>query len=178
MTHFHLQSQITNIPNLSNLISYNLTILSIGDLDYISFKSLVTFLHSKEFIENSKLKKLSINLSKSIAVFRECKEEINNLIIGQNPESLNTLNFSCYFNIVYDDLIKIMTKTNGNTVEYYTFIMEMASESDYMNVFKGANFYYLNNEYKSSVCKYLPLLMKYKFLETQSKIIKAQSQMI
>ena len=71
-----------------------------------------------------------------------------------------------------------MTKANGNTVEYYTFIMEMASESDYMNVFKGANFYYLNNEYKSSVCKYLPLLMKYKFLETQSKIIKAQSQMI
>ena len=37
LTHFHLQSQITNIPNLSNLISYNLTILSIGDLDYNFF---------------------------------------------------------------------------------------------------------------------------------------------
>ena len=41
MTHFHFQAQITNIPNFSNLISYNLTIISIGDLDYISLKSLV-----------------------------------------------------------------------------------------------------------------------------------------
>ena len=165
MTHFHFQAQITNIPNLSNLISYNLTILSIGDLDYISFKSLVTFLHSKEFVENSHLKKLSINLNKSIVVFRECKDEINNLIVGENPENLTQLNLSCHFNIVHDDLIEIMTKANGNGVEQYTFIMEMASERDYMNVFRGAKFYYLNKEYKSGVDKYLPLLIKYKFFE-------------
>ena len=33
MTHFHIQCQIINISNLSNIISYNLTTLSIGDLD-------------------------------------------------------------------------------------------------------------------------------------------------
>ena len=165
LTNFHIQSQISNILNLSNIISYNLTTLTLGDLDYISFKSFVTFFRSKEFVENSKLKKLNINLSKAIVVFRECGDEINNLIVGENPESLTQLSLSCHFNIGHDNLIEIMTKANGNTVELYTFIMKMASENDYMNVFRGTKFFYLNKQYLSSIDKYIPLLMKYKFLE-------------
>ena len=165
MTHFHIQCQIANISNLSNIISYNLTILSIGDLDYISFKSLVSFFHSEEFVENSKLKKLSITLGKAIVVFRECKDEINDLITGKNPESLMQLNFSCQFNIGHDNLLEIMTKANGNSIEQYTFTMKMVSERDYMNVFRGSKFYYINNKYNSYINKTLPLLMKYKFFE-------------
>ena len=165
MIHFHIQCQITNISNLSNIISYNLTTLSIGDLDYISFKSLVSFFHSKEFVENSKLKKLSITLGKAIVVFRECKDEINDLITGKNPESLMQLNFSCQFNIGHDNLLEIMTKANGNSIEQYTFTMKMVSERDYMNVFRGSKFYYINNKYNSYINKTLPLLMKYKFFE-------------
>ena len=165
MTHFHIQCQITNISNLSNIISYNLTILSIGDLDYISFKSLVSFFHSEEFVENSKLKKLSITLGKAIVVFRECKDEINDLITGKNPESLMQLNFSCQFNIGHDNLLEIMTKANGNSIEQYTFTMKMVSERDYMNVFRGSKFYYINNKCNSYINKTLPLLMKYKFFE-------------
>ena len=165
MTHFHIQCQITNISNLSNIISYNLTTLSIGDLDYISFKSLVSFFHSVEFVENSKLKKLSITLGKAIVVFRECKDEINDLITGKNPESLMQLNFSCQFNIGHDNLLEIMTKANGNSIEQYTFTMKMVSERDYMNVFRGSKFYYINNKYNSYINKTLPLLMKYKFFE-------------
>ena len=165
MIHFHIQCQITNISNLSNIISYNLTTLSIGDLDYISFKSLVSFFHSVEFVENSKLKKLSITLGKAIVVFRECKDEINDLITGKNPESLMQLNFSCQFNIGHDNLLEIMTKANGNSIEQYTFTMKMVSERDYMNVFRGSKFYYINNKYNSYINKTLPLLMKYKFFE-------------
>ena len=165
MIHFHIQCQITNISNLSNIISYNLTTLSIGDLDYISFKSLVSFFHSIEFVENSKLKKLSITLGKAIVVFRECKGEINDLITGKNPESLMQLNFSCQFNIGHDNLLEIMTKANGNSIEQYTFTMKMVSERDYMNVFRGSKFYYINNKYNSYINKTLPLLMKYKFFE-------------
>ena len=165
MNNLHLECQMTNIPNLSNLISYNLTTLTLGHLDLISFKSLVTFFHSKEFVENSKLKKLSIKLSKSIVVFRECKDEINNLIVGKNPENLSQLSLSCHFNIDHDDLIEILKKANGNYVEQYTFIMNMASESDYMNVFRGAKFYYLDRNYKYDVDKILPVFMNYKFFE-------------
>jgi hypothetical protein len=165
MNYFHLKCQLSNIPNLSSLISFNLTKLSIGDLDLISFKNLVSFLHSNEFVENSKLKKLSIYLSKEIVVFRECQDEINNLIVGENRESLIELNLSCHFNISHDNLIEIMTKANGNGIELYNFIMEMVSENDYMNVFKGTKFYYSNKKYISCIDKYLPLLVKFKFLE-------------
>ena len=47
----------------------------------------------------------------------------------------------------------------------YNFIMEMVSENDYMNVFKGTKFYYSNKKYISCIDKYLPLLVKFKFLE-------------
>ena len=75
------------------------------------------------------------------------------------------LNFSCQFNIGHDNLLEIMTKANGNSIEQYTFTMKMVSERDYMNVFRGSKFYYINNKYNSYINKTLPLLMKYKFFE-------------
>ena len=168
MTDFYFQSQFTNIPNLSNLISYNLTSLYLGDLDYVSFKSLIEFFHTEEYIENSQLKKLTLCLSKNIVVFRECKEEIKELITGQNPSSLFELCLSCYFNIGHDELMEIMTNANGNLVQKYTFIMEMASEKDYMNVFRRANLFYLNKKFKSNIDKYLPLLKKFNLFEEQN----------
>ena len=179
MQYFHLQSQITNVPNLSNLISYNLTTLYIGDLDYLSFKALLAFYHSKEYIENSKLKKLTLCLSKNIVVLRECKEEISDLISGQNPETLYELCFSCHFNIGHDELMEIMTRANGNHVQKYTFIMKMVSEKDYMNVFRSANLYYLNKNFKNNIDKYLPLLIKYKLLDKdKNKIAKKLIQFL
>ena len=173
MTDFYVQSQFTNIPNLSNLISYNLTSLYLGDLDYTSFKSLIKFFHTEEYIENSQLKKLTLCLSKNIVVFRECKEEIKELIIGQNPASLFELCLSCHFNIGHDELMEIMTSANGNLVQKYTFIMEMASEKDYMNVFRRANLFYLNKKFKSNIDKYIPLLKKLNLFEEQNvKIAK------
>ena len=165
MKNFHFQSQIINLPNICNLISYNLTTLFIGDLDYLSFKSLLSFYHSKDFIEKSQLKKITLCLSESVVVLRECKDEINELISGENPETLFELCFSCHFNIGHDELMEMMTKANGNHVEKYTFIMEMVSERDYMNVFKRANLYYLNNNFKNSIDRNLPILMKYNFFE-------------
>ena len=169
MKHLHLNFQITNLPNLSNLISYNLTTLYIGDLDYLSFKSLLSFYHSKEFIKNSHLKRLTLCLSQNVVVLRECKDEINELINGENPETLIDLCFSCHFNIGHDELMEMMIKANGNHIEKYTFIMEMVSEKDYMSVFRRANLYYLNKNYKYSIDQNLPLLMKYKLFE-KSKI--------
>ena len=171
MSNFHFQTQIANIPNLCNLISYNLTSLYIGDLDYLSFKSLLGFYHSKEYIENSKLKKLTLCLSDSIVVLRECKDEINDLISGENPDTLYELCLSCHFNISHEELMEMMTKANGNLVQRYTFIMEMVSEKDYMNVFRRSNLFYLNKKFKSNIDKYMPILIKYNLLVEQKKKI-------
>ena len=165
MIHFHLQCQIANLPNICNLIPYNLATLYLGDLDYISFKSFLSFYHSKEYIEKSQLKKLTLCLSENIVVLRECKDEITELISGENPETLYELCFSCRFNIAHDELMEIMTKANGNKVQKYTFIMKMVSEKDYMNVFRSANLFYLNKNFKNNVDRNLPLLMKYNFLD-------------
>ena len=171
MKNLHFQCQITNLPNLCNLISYNLDTLYIGDLDYLSFKALLSFYHSKEFVKNSQLKKLTLCLSKNVVVLRECKDEINELINGENPESLFELCFSCHFNIGHDELMEMMIKANGNHVEKYTFIMEMVSEKDYMSVFRRANLFYLNKEFKNSIDQNLPLLMKYNLFEKDKKNI-------
>ena len=165
MIHFHLQCQIANLPNICNLIPYNLATLYLGDLDYISFKSFLSFYHSKEYTEKSQLKKLTLCLSENIVVLRECKDEITELISGENPETLYELCFSCRFNIAHDELMEIMTKANGNKVQKYTFIMKMVSEKDYMNVFRSANLFYLNKNFKNNVDRNLPLLMKYNFLD-------------
>ena len=171
MKNFHFHCQITNLPNLCNLISYNLDTLYIGDLDYLTFKSLLSFYHSKEFIKNSQLKKLILCLSQNVVVLRECKDEINDLINGENPEFLFELSFSCHFNIGHEELMEMMIKANGNHVEKYTFIMEMVSERDYMSVFRRANLFYLNKEYKNSIDQNLPLLMKYNLFEKDKKNI-------
>ena len=165
MKEFHFQCQIINLPNLCNLISYNLTTLYIGDLDYLSFKSLLAFYHSKDFIEKSQLKKLTLCLSDSVGVLRECKDEITELISGENPESLFDLCFSCHFNISHDELLEMMTKANGNHVEKYMFIMEMVSETDYMDVFKNANLFYMNKILRKNIDQNLPLLKKYNLFE-------------
>ena len=171
MKNLHFQCQIINLPNLCNLISYNLDSLYIGDLDYLSFKALLSFYHSKEFVKNSQLKKLTLCLSENVVVLRECKDEINELINGENPESLFELCFSCHFNIGHDELMEMMIKANGNHVEKYTFIMEMVSEKDYMSVFRRANLFYLNKEFKNSIDQNLPLLMKYNLFEKDKKNI-------
>ena len=43
--------------------------------------------------------------------------------------------------------------------------MKMVSEKDYMNVFRSANLFYLNKNFKNNVDRNLPLLMKYNFLD-------------
>jgi len=98
-------------------------------------------------------------------------DEINDLINGENPEFLFELSFSCHFNIGHEELMEMMIKANGNHVEKYTFIMEMVSERDYMSVFRRANLFYLNKEYKNSIDQNLPLLMKYNLFEKDKKNI-------
>ena len=63
----NLQFQFYNIVDIKNLISIKLIELNLGDLDFISFKSLVKYLTSYSFSSKSNLKILSIRLSNSIS---------------------------------------------------------------------------------------------------------------
>ena len=63
----NLQFQFYNIVDIKNLISIKLIELNLGDLDFISFKSLVKYLTSYSFSSKSNLKIISIRLSNSIS---------------------------------------------------------------------------------------------------------------
>ena len=65
----NIQIQLYHIINIKNLISTKLIILNIGDLDIISFKSLVKYLTSYKFASESNLETLSIRLNNSLASF-------------------------------------------------------------------------------------------------------------
>ena len=64
----NLQIQLYNIINIKNIISSNLIILNIGNLDFITFKHLVKYLTSYNFSIKSNLEKLGIRLNTSISL--------------------------------------------------------------------------------------------------------------
>ena len=80
--HLIFNVKMFHIKNIYRLISFNLTYLSIGEVDYITFNSFVNYFISTNFRDNSKLIKLKITLNR----------------------------FVFDINTIYSDLIKLFTK--------------------------------------------------------------------
>ena len=171
LTDFHFETQITKLPNLGNLISNNLTTIFLGDIDTETLKGFVDFFHTEDFIKNSKLKTLTINLNKNVNSFSDCKNEITDLFQGVNPQNLYEVALKCYFNISIEDLSELLEKANGNNVERYTFSMIMAYEKDYNRIIRGGYYYYSNSKFIKMIKKNMGLIMNYKFYEEKNKNI-------
>jgi hypothetical protein len=62
----NLQFKIYEIPHIKNIITNNLLILRIGDLDLVTFESLTNHLNTYNFARYSLLNELTIKLMKSI----------------------------------------------------------------------------------------------------------------
>ena len=62
----YIQFTILKIPHITNIISRNLLILIIGDLDIITFESIVNYFNSYKFANTSLLRKLKIKLINNI----------------------------------------------------------------------------------------------------------------
>ena len=69
LNELNLQFQFYNMNYIKNIISPNLIVLSIGDLDLITFNKLVEYLTTYNFSINSVLKNLSIKLLNKITSF-------------------------------------------------------------------------------------------------------------
>ena len=66
---FNIQCQFYNIIYIKNIISTNLIILRLGDLDLDTFTNLVDYITSYEFTNKSSLQKLNIKLMGKITEF-------------------------------------------------------------------------------------------------------------
>jgi len=166
---FSLQAQISKLPNICNLISKNIEILILGDFDLDTFKSFITFYQSENFIQESNLNSLSIILSKSLIDYDSFKETFSNLIQGNQPKNLIQIEFECNIKIPAFDLSQILLKTNGNTIEKYSFKFKVNQE-EYLK-FDYDSYWFFNNNLKKRLNKYLGLIMKYQFYVKEKKNI-------
>jgi hypothetical protein len=110
---FQLEISIFKIYNIQNLISINLQDLQIGELDLETFNFFIQFYQSKEYIENSQLKKLNISLNKNVIKYNLCKNSVSNFFSGKNPKNLTEITFKCNFRIKRKNLYDLLKAPTG-----------------------------------------------------------------
>ena len=120
---FSLQMQFYKIVNMYIFISPKLKILNIGDLDFISFKSLCNNICSYNFNRNSSLERLSIGLIKTITNFTFDLKVLFEKLFRIKIKNFISLNIFTYIEFTdkyqYLYLLKIL---NNNWISEYTII--------------------------------------------------------
>ena len=124
----NVQFQFYDIKYLKNIISSNLVILSIGDLDFLTLEELVNYLNSYNFSKKSALTHLSIKIHKKINSFNtELKMILRNLF-SIKIRSLTELKL--FTDIIIDNKAKyfyLMEILKNNWIPFYTITLNELS---------------------------------------------------
>ena len=124
----NVQFQFYNIKYLKNIISSNLVILSIGDLDLLTLEELVNYLNSYIFCKRSALTHLSIKILKKINSFNtELKIILRNLF-SIKIKSLRELKL--FSDIIIENKAKyiyLMEILSNNWIPFYTITLNEIS---------------------------------------------------
>ena len=127
LNELNIQMQFNQIIYIKNLISTRLIKLNIGDLDLMTFSSLVNYLISYKFCVASNLKNLGIGLNKTITFFNtELKLNLRNLFY---IKIANLLELNIYTNLSlnekeYKYLLDIL---NDNWISSYVITFNSKS---------------------------------------------------
>ena len=168
---FQLEIPIFKIYNIQNLLSINLQELQIGELDLETFNFFIQFYQSKEYIENSQIKKLNISLNKNVIKYNLCKNSVSNFFSGKNPIYLTEITFQCNFRIKRKNLYDLLKSTNGNNINKYNIIMKIDKLKKYKHIIEHKEFYFFNKDFEKKIMSYLPILKKYDLLQEKYKKI-------
>ena len=125
----YIQCQFYHVINIYKLIPYKVEYLSLGALDLDTFINLVYYLTSIDYSEHSKLRKLQINLNKSIFKYEQCKDYLEQLLI-EHPRNLSQISIYTYLSINYNDLKNLLVKSNYNIIENIFFSFSISSLKD------------------------------------------------
>ena len=116
LTNLIFQVRMFHINNIHRLISYNLTYLSIGEFDYITFNSFVNFFSSQNFRDNSKLVKLKITLNNTVFEINKVYKGIMTLFT-KFPKKFDEINiFASSLIISFQQLKDLLLITNYNQI--------------------------------------------------------------
>ena len=122
-----LQLQFYQINNLKNLVSSNLTILKLGDMDIHTLKKLTQHLCSYSFFKKSKLRNLTIGLLYFITNFNKEIELLFNEIFSIKIKTLLEINI--YSNILIKDEEKFYKILNYNWIGTCNLFLNEKSEN-------------------------------------------------
>ena len=139
-----LQFNFYKMSNIINLISANLTTLSIGNFDLDTFSSLVTKITSDEFLKESKLVNIKIVLNENIIEYDDNIK--NNFLKLLQKYPKNLLNFDIITNIKinYEQLHEIIVLIKKSYVNKFIITFNEESESAIKEIIKKDLNYVVN----------------------------------
>ena len=120
-----LKFRIYSLPNLYRIIPYNITHLSLGSFDLISFQYFVEYITSSEFSVHSQIKYLQITLSNSILFMDEiCFNTLEKLFI-EYPKNLEEICINTNLYASDEEIGKLLRNTNYNKIEKISFYLNL-----------------------------------------------------
>ena len=151
-----LQFNFYKMNNIINLLSANLTTLSIGNFDLDTFSSLVTKITSDEFLKESKLVNIKIVLNENIIEYDDNIK--NNFLKLLQKYPKNLLNFDILTNIKIncEQLHEIIVLIKKSYVNKFIITFNEESESAIKEIIKKDLTYVVNmNKESEQNLKYL-----------------------
>ena len=188
LNELNIQIQFHEIINIKNLITTRLTKLNIGDLDLITFKSLISNLVSYKFCSQSILENLGIGLNKTITNFGiGLKFALRNLFNIKLPSLIqlniytnviinNDKNYHYLVNILEDNWISSYTLTfNSKSNEILNKYKNIGNEIKFFVSSKLSKKLFNNNEKNigindnnDAIYWYLKYLFNYRYYNSSS----------
>ena len=121
-----LQMQFYRIKNIKNIISTNLIVLKIGEVDIFTLKGLTKYLSSYSFFKKSSLKSLTIGILNSIINFSKEIEYLLNEIFSIKIKTLKEINI--YSNLFIKDKNIFNKLFENNWISSYIFTINEKSK--------------------------------------------------
>ena len=159
----HIQLQLYETVNITNIISTNLINLTLGDFDEITFASFTKFITSKAFRTKSKLNTFSIGLLGIVTNFSDIKaqfEKISNVYIS----SLESFTFHSHLIITKDDYHMILSYLNYSFIKSFLLEFNIRARDEVQAVLRvnkqtnECKVYYIKEEDKENAYNSINLL--------------------
>ena len=126
------QMKFKNITNIYRIIPYNVTQLSIGELDYQTFIHFTEYITSSQFSRHSQLYKLKLYLSNNLISIDESYEYLLRLIT-EYPKGLKEIGINTHFIIKKEQMDNLLKSVDYNTIEslYMNFNNQSLKDKGY-----------------------------------------------